>query len=186
MAIGIPTEAHPILIDTSTASVSNRQIERTRRAGARLAQPVLMGPDGKPGDDPNAFYGDPKGAIMPVGGVELGHKEFAFSLMVEALTTSLAGVGRAEQGDGSNVFLQLIDPAAFGGVEAFRGETSALGDWCRDALPIDLAKPVRMPGDRAHHCWQDRIENGVSLHAEVPGLFAPVFARYEIDAPMPI
>ena len=186
MAIGIPTEAHPILIDTSTASVSNRQIERTRRAGARLAQPVLMGPDGKPSDDPNAFYGDPKGAIMPVGGVELGHKGFAFSLMVEALTTSLAGVGRAEQGDGSNVFLQLIDPAAFRGVEAFRGETSALGDWCRDALPIDLAKPVRMPGDRAHHCWQDRIENGVSLHAEVPDLFAPVFARYGIDAPKPI
>jgi LDH2 family malate/lactate/ureidoglycolate dehydrogenase len=67
MAIGIPTEAHPIVIDTSTASVSNRQIEWTRFAGARLAQPVLMGPDGKLSDDPNAFCGDPKGAIMPVG-----------------------------------------------------------------------------------------------------------------------
>ena len=47
--------------------------------------------------------------------------------MVEALTTSPAGVGRAEQGDGSNVFLPLINPAAFGSVEAFRGETPALG-----------------------------------------------------------
>ena len=186
MAIGIPTGAHPILIDTSTASVSNRQIERTRRAGGRLAQPVLIGADGNPSDDPDTFYGDPKGAIMPVGGAELGHKGFAFSLMVEALTTSLAGVGRAEQGEGSNVFLQLINPAAFGGAEAFRGETSALGDWCRDAAPVDPENPVRMPGDRAHHCWRDRVENGVSLHAEVPGLFAPVFARYGIDAPRPI
>jgi LDH2 family malate/lactate/ureidoglycolate dehydrogenase len=113
-----------------------------RRAGTRLAQPVLMGADGKPSDDPNAFYGDPKGAIMPVGGAELGHKGFAFALMVEALTTSLAGIGRAEQGGGSNVFLQLIDPVAFGGVEAFRGETSARGDWCREALPIDSEKSV--------------------------------------------
>ena len=67
MAIGIPTEAHPIFFVTSTASVSKWQIERTRFAGARLAQPVLMGPDGKLSDDPNAFCGDPKGAIMPVG-----------------------------------------------------------------------------------------------------------------------
>ena len=112
-----------------------------------------MGADGKPSDDPNAFYGDLKGAIMPVGGAELVHKGFAFSLMVEALTTSLAGIGCAKQGGGSNVFLQLIDPVAFCGVEAFRGETSALGDWCREALPIDSEKPVRMPGDRAHRCW---------------------------------
>jgi hypothetical protein len=43
-----------------------------------------------------------------------------------------------------------------------------------------------MLGDRAHHYWQDRIENDVSIHTEVPDLFAPGFARYEVDAPTPI
>ena len=95
LAIGIPTKRHPILIDTSTASVSNRRIERTHRAGGRLADAFLVDANGSASDDPEAFYGDPKGAIMPLGGVALGHKGFAFSLMIEALTTSLAGVGRA-------------------------------------------------------------------------------------------
>jgi hypothetical protein len=42
----------------------------------------------------------------------------------------VAGVRRAEQSEGSNVPLQRMDLVAFGGVDAFWGETSALGDWC--------------------------------------------------------
>ena len=94
MALGIPAHPHPILIDTSTASVSNRQIERRRRAGEPLGGPFLVDASGAPSDDPDAFYGDPKGAIMPLGGTALGHKGFTFSLMVDAMTTSLAGMGR--------------------------------------------------------------------------------------------
>lgn len=186
LAIGIPSEGHPILIDTSTASVSNRRIERARRTGAPLSAPVLINAAGQPSDDPEDFYADPKGAILPVGGMALGHKGFAFSLMVDALTTSLAGVGRDEKSSGSNVFVQLIDPAAFGGDAAFRRETAALSEWCRSAEPVDPAKPVRMPGDRAYARWLDQIENGVALHEEVPGLYEPVFARYGIDPPVPI
>lgn len=187
LALGIPADPHPILIDTSTASVSNRQIERRRRAGELLSGPHLIDASGVPSDDPEAFYGDPKGAIMPLGGTELGHKGFAFSLMVDAMTTSLAGTGRAsDDAVGSNVFLQVIDPAAFGGEAAFRDEATALAETCRAAAPVNAASPVRVPGDRAYACWADRMENGVPLHPEVPGLYEPVFARYGIEPPQPM
>lgn len=188
MAIAIPTRRHPILIDTSTASVSNRQIERTNRAGARLPHASLIGPDSNASDDPAVFYGPPKGAILPVGGTALGHKGFAFSIMVEALTTSLAGVGRVdgESSHGSNVFLQLIAPDAFGGEEAFRGEASALSEWCNSAAPSDPNQPVRMPGDRAHQHWAKQMAEGVQLHADVPPLYLPVFEKYGIAPPVPM
>ena len=154
LALGIPADPHPILIDTSTASVSNRQIELHRRAGEALVESFLVDALGAPSDDPETFYGDPKGAIMPLGGTTLGHKGFAFSLMVDAVTTSLAGMGRtSEESVGSDAFLQVIDPAAFGGEAAFRDEATVLGEICRTAAPVNAESPVRVPGDRAYACW---------------------------------
>jgi LDH2 family malate/lactate/ureidoglycolate dehydrogenase len=188
MAVAIPMNGSPLLIDTSTASVSNRQVERARRAGKRLPDAMLIDVDGRPSDDPETLLGEPKGAILPVGGMALGHKGFAFSILVEALTTSHAGVGRAgpERAAGSNTFLMLIDPGAFGGGDAFRDEAGALAAWCRSAAPVDPERPVRMPGDRAARHWAEQMANGVRLHEEVPGLYTPVFERYGIKPPKPI
>ena len=55
--------------------------------------------------------------LLPVGGAEYGHKGFGLALMVEALTQGLSGFGRADAPArwGASVFVQVIDPAAFGG-----------------------------------------------------------------------
>ena len=89
----------------------------------------------------------------------------------------------SEESVGSNAFLQVIDPAAFGGEAAFRDEATVLGEIFRTAAPVNAESPVRVPGDRAYACWADRMENGVPLHPEVPGLYGLVFAKYGIDPP---
>jgi hypothetical protein len=46
------------------------------------------------------------------------------ALLIEALTGGLAGFGRADPGDGwgATVFVQVVDPAAFGGSDDFSGK----------------------------------------------------------------
>jgi len=152
IAIGIPTDGTPILIDTSTSATTNRRIERSRRTGQRLPGPWLVDNQGRPSDDPEVIYTDPPGAILPAGGLDMGHKGFALALFVEALTSGLAGHGRAAADGadkdapmGANVFLQLIDAAAFGGIEAFRHETGFLAQLCRQSLPQAGGPAVRIP-----------------------------------------
>ncbi|MBT6096518.1 MAG: Ldh family oxidoreductase [Rhodospirillaceae bacterium] len=184
IAAAIPTTAHPILFDTATSATTNRMIERTRREGGQLPYAALVDADGNPTTDPEAVYSQPPGAILPMGGTETGHKGFAISILIEALTSGLAGWGRAEAGAfGNNVFLQLIDPAAFSGVDAFTAETGDLADRCRDAAAMDPDAPVRMPGDRAHAMWLDQMANGVELHAEILPRMMPLLEKYGIDAP---
>jgi L-lactate dehydrogenase len=188
IAFGIPTDGHPILIDTSTSSTTNRNLERTQRLGGKLAQPVVIdnrGNAGKPSDDPEAFFADPPGAIMPAGGLDQGHKGFAFAILVEALTSGLAGVGRRDpkQAAGSNLFLQLIDPAAFGGADAFCSETGFFAQMCRDTPPLVEAQPVRVPGDRALATYAEQIEKGVALHPEIMPRMAPFLEKYGIKSP---
>lgn len=181
IAAGIPAEPHPILFDTATASTTNRAIERARREGTDLPFPSLVGADGNPTADPGAIYTDPPGAILPMGGLETGHKGFAVSILIEALTSGLAGWGRATDGAlGNNVFLQLIDPGAFGGSEAFIRETAHLGESCRDTPPMAGIEAVRMPGDRAQALWDDQMAAGVDLHPEILPRMRPLLEKYGI------
>ena len=50
------------------------------------------------------------------------------ALLVEALTAGLAGFGRADpsEGWGGTVFVQVLDPEAFGGLDAFRRQMDHL------------------------------------------------------------
>lgn len=194
-AIGIPTDGAPILIDTSASATTNRRIERAQRAGERLPQPWLVDNTGHPSDDPEVIRAEPPGAILPAGGLEMGHKGFALALFVEALTSALAGQGRAaganatpgeEPALGSNIFLQLIDPVAFGGIDAFRHETGYLARICRDALPLADGPAVRVPGDRAHRAWAEQCRNGVSLHPEIMQRMLPCLEKYGVAPPAPL
>jgi L-lactate dehydrogenase len=122
---------------------------------------------------------------MPAGGLEQGHKGFALAILVEALTSGLAGVGRRDpkEAAGSNLFLQLIDPDAFGGADAFCAETGFFAEMCRETPPLDPAQPVRVPGDRALTLYEEQIANGVTLHPEILPRMAPLLEKYGIAAP---
>ncbi len=186
IAFGAPTDGGPILIDISTASTTNRMLERTRRADARLPQPWLVDTDGALSDDPAVILdSDPKGAILPVGGDRLGHKGFAFAIMVELLAAGLAGQARDEvptKGD-CNVYLQLMDPGAFGGADRFRAEAGAFAAACRETPPRDGFAAVRMPGDRAMERYAEQCAVGVALHPEVVARMTPCFEKYGVAVP---
>ena len=84
-------------------------------------------------------------------GIELGYKGLALGLQVEALTTGMGGYGRADEPKqwGASVFLQMMDPAAFGGSDRFIHEAEWLAKACLTNPTKPGERPVRLPGSRA-------------------------------------
>ncbi|MFN3288100.1 MAG: hypothetical protein ACK40H_06590, partial [Sphingomonadaceae bacterium] len=66
-------------------------------------------------------------------------------------TQGLSGLGRkdTEKRWGGNVFLQVIDPEAFAGREAFLAQMDHLSELCRASAPLREGVPVRLPGEPA-------------------------------------
>src|SRR5439155_20398290 len=122
IAAGLPTSGDPILVDVSTSITSMGYTKQRFDAGARLPGPWLVDAQGNATDDPRSVWSEPKGALLPLGGLDAGHKGFGLGLMIEALTAGLAGLGRADpaEGWGATVFVQVLDPEAFGGLAAFK------------------------------------------------------------------
>jgi LDH2 family malate/lactate/ureidoglycolate dehydrogenase len=129
-----------------------------------------------------------KGALYPLGGSDLGYKGFVLALLVEAMTSALGGFGRADgetRWNGS-VFLQIIDPARFGGSDAFVRETEFLSNACREAAVPSGAEPVRMPGERALKSRSEQLANGVVLYPGIISSIEPWAAKLNVALPKPL
>ncbi len=169
IAAGIPTPGRPILMDVSTSTTTNGLTGRLRSEGRRLDHPWVLDADGQPTDDPAALFTDPPGTILPLGGLDSGHKGFALGLLIEALTAALGGFGRADpsEGWGAAVYLQVIDPAAFGGLDAFLRQTGWLESAVAGNPPRPGASPARLPGARGLELRDRMRAGGVQLY---PGI----------------
>jgi LDH2 family malate/lactate/ureidoglycolate dehydrogenase len=185
IAIGWPTEGKPVLIDFSTSTTSNGMINRAHDAGERLPGAWVIDSSGKPTNDPDALFTKPPGAILPLGGLGLGYKGFGLGLMVEALTSALAGHGRADNPKrwGASVLLMLLDPAAFGGTAAFARETTAMAKACHDSKPRHGGAPVRLPGEGALARKANQLAHGVELHPTILQSLRPWAERFGVAVP---
>ena len=188
LAAGFPTDGEPVLMDVSMSTTTNALTKRLAETKGRLPGPWIVDANGAASDDPAALFAERPGAILPLGGLDLGHKGFALALLVEALTSGLAGHGRADgpREWGASVFLQLIDPEAFGGASAFRRETSRLAAICRETPVAPGAPPVRLPGERALQARALQLEDGVALFPTVMPALAPWAERLGVPPPVPL
>src|SRR5262249_19634540 len=76
IAVGIPTDGDPILIDISASITTNAMSDRLRREGKRFPGSWALDASGRPTDDPGALFTDPPGTILPTGGSDHGHKGY--------------------------------------------------------------------------------------------------------------
>ena len=188
MAFGFPTDGDPILIDVSTSTTANGWVRRFQSEDKMLPGNWLLDSDGNPTDQPAALFADPPGTVLPLGGTEVGYKGFGLALMVEAMTAALTGFGRADapSGQGSPVFIQLIDPAAFGGRQGFERETGWLANACRSAKVRPGDPAVRLPGERALKLRAEQLDNGVELYPSIMPALSPWAEKLGVAAPLPL
>lgn len=182
IAVGIPTEGDPILIDISASITTAGMSARLRREGGSFPGPWAIDADGRPSHDPHVLVGDRKGTLLPTGGVDHGHKGYGLALMVEALTQGLAGYGRAdrEAGWGASVFVQVFDPALFAGLGAFTRQTEWVAEACRTNPPVDPARPVRLPGGAATCGMRQAMADGLTPRPGLLEALEPWAARLGI------
>jgi L-lactate dehydrogenase len=174
LAVGIPTESDPIMVDVSMSATSN---------GLVVPHDWILDNQGNTTNDPAAFFATPPGSILPLGGLDSGYKGFGLGIMIEALTSALGGHGRSEMPLfwGASVYLQIISPQGFSGEEAFKRETEYFKNQCLNSEPVHSTKPVRMPGARGLELKKRQLENGVDLLPETAKALRELGEKYKID-----
>lgn len=190
IAAGWPSPEGPVMLDVSMSITTNAMTARRCAEGTHFPAEALLDAEGRPTTDPNAFFTDPAGTLLPLGGMAAGHKGYALGLLVEALTSALAGHGRADAPTGWGasvlVLVLVLDPARFGGSTEFLRETGWMAAAVHANPPIPGGEAPRLPGERA---WQRRAQalaHGVPLHPSIPPVLAERGRRAGIAVPPPL
>lgn len=187
IAFGAPTEDRPIHIDLSTSMTTNGMVAQMQSQHRQFRQPWLLDNQGQPSTDPAVISTFPPGTILPLGGLDAGHKGYGISLMVELLSGCLSGHGRAEPKDGwgASVFVLALDPGAFGGAPAYLKQANWLAEACRASTPRPGVEKVSVPGDDSGARRQRLIREGVPIRCDVIKALAPWSEQLSVPIPAP-
>lgn len=182
LAAGIPTSGDPILLDVSASLTTNSMTARLHKAGRHLPHPWVQDAEGNPTTNPAVLFNEPKGTLLPLGGLDAGHKGFGLALLIEALTAGLTGHGRADppEGWGATIFVQVLDPEAFGGHSAFVRQMDWLAKACHSATPRPGGPAVRLPGERGLALYREQAIHGVALHPAILPALKPWAERFGV------
>lgn len=188
IAFGAPGPDGPILVDMSTALITNGTAAAYARRAEPLPEQVLMDNQGQPSDDPGVLSTMPPGSILPLGGMTAGHKGYGLGLMVELLTGCLSGRGRADPHEGwsAAVFVMALDPAAFGGANAFATQVAAVAQACHSAAPRPGFERVDLPGENALHRERLARATGIRLAPEIIAALTNAAEQAGVSPPAPM
>jgi LDH2 family malate/lactate/ureidoglycolate dehydrogenase len=164
IAAAFPTRDAPVLVDLATSQVARGRILKAARNGESMPAGWGIDARGKDTTDPDEAL---KGSLKPLGGA----KGFALALIVEALSGVLAGSAVGPEVGGTYIdsdkesnlglcFL-VIDPAAIDA--GFAERMTALAVVIRTVDALDVAEPVRVPGDRRRLEAAVRRAEGIEL-----------------------
>jgi len=187
IAAGIPTEYDPILLDISSSITTLNSARQLAQVGKRFPQQWAMDAEGNPSDDPDCVISG-GGTLLPVGGLDHGHKGYGMSLLIETLTQALPGYGRADSPSGTvtGVYLQVIDPRAFSGIDKFTRQSSWLVDACQNNKPRPGVAKVRVPGEQASQRMRKAKKEGIWLSESVYAALVPYAEQFGVQLPNPM
>ena len=166
LAYGVPSSGRPIVMDMSTSMIAEGKIRTLMHAGEPVPENSILDAEGQPTTDPKAFYGPPRGTILPLGG-RLGYKGFGLSLLVEILGSVMAGEALTDEYRYMNgLALLAIDPEPLGGAGRFRELIDDLSAYVKSSPPAPGHEEVIMPGELDFRRREKRLREGIPLPEE--------------------
>jgi len=164
IAIGIPIEnGAPLILDISTSMMAEGKIRVALNEGKQVPEGCLIDSEGQPTSDPQTFYGDPPGAILPIA----EHKGSGLALMVEVLAGALTGGSCSSEANAwrvANGMLSIvIDPAAFASADAFFPEVRRYIEFVKGSRTVAADGEILMPGELEQRTKSERLRQGIEL-----------------------
>lgn len=185
-AIGAPTKTQPILFDISLSMTAAGKVRKAIAEKQPLPYPALITASGNYTTDAESFIADPASVLAPLGGEQLGYKGSGLCLYSELWTMALSQLGRHQEQpglDANTVWIQVIDPSAFGDAEVFKAQAQAMVDGIKNTTPINPQQPIRVPGEGAFKVREDQLRQGIEYSAALWRQLQKVASHAGVELP---
>lgn len=162
IAIGVPAEGPPLVLDIATSLVAEGKVGVARSRGTRLPEGAILGADGAPTSDPAGFYDG--GALLPFA----GHKGFGLSALIEALSVMVTGADAAGSRPAEGALVICLDAGGFRPAQDVRASVESLRRRLHDSSRERVVLAPGEPEAASRACRTVQVE---------PAVYAELVAR---------
>ncbi|MBP2032636.1 LDH2 family malate/lactate/ureidoglycolate dehydrogenase [Clostridium algifaecis] len=178
IAISMPAEPYPFLMDMATSVVTRGKIEVYNKRKEPLPLGLALNIDGEDTEDPHdILYNVPRklgGGLLPLGGSkELtgGHKGYGFALAVEMFTAILSGGFTGDKvhldgkgGSGTCHYFFAVDYGIFGDKKDIEESFSNYLKKLRESKKAKGAARIYTHGEKEVEAYNDKMKNGIPMN----------------------
>jgi uncharacterized oxidoreductase len=155
----------PIVLDMATSAIAQGKVRVAYMKGVEVPDGALLDDAGRATNDPKVMFEEPFGSLGPFG----AHKGYGLAVMCELLGGGLAGEWTAQPGRPrentivNHMLMMVLDPSAFGGLDSFQQEVTAMVDYLHSTTPAEGVDQVRVPGDPEREFVAARSADGIPI-----------------------
>lgn len=158
LAIGVPTENDPLVLDMATAAMAYFGVVEANTAGRQLPEGAAYDKEGNETTDPSKAL---DGALRTF---DKGYKGSGLSMMVQVLTGPLVGASFTGVGDSANNWaghlVIAIDPDILGGKEAVKEGVTKMIENVKATKKLPGVEEILMPGERGDRITKEVLDSG--------------------------
>jgi len=163
IAAGVPVpDGPPIIVDISTCTIAEGKIKVAFNKGATVPDGCILDGEGRPTNDPKAFYAAPAGAILPLG----GHKGYGLGVVAEMLAGALSGGACSHFGVdrvSNNMLSIILDPTFFQSAGEFSDEVRGFITHVKSSRTVTPDGEILMPGEPEARARAQRSRDGIEI-----------------------
>ncbi len=186
ICIGSPVKSgEPVILDMSTAKVPDGKILVAANKGEDLPEGYILDGEGNPTRDPQGFFEEPQGAVLPIA----GPKGSGLAFMIEILAGAFSGgnIGHPDNPTASqvenNMLSIIINPDEGAGRDVFGMDVTRLIDWTKSCRPVTKGEDILLPGERSQKTRQVRLKHGIPLDNLTIAELGKVAASLDVTIP---
>jgi uncharacterized oxidoreductase len=165
-AIAVPGDGGPAMVlDFATSVVAEGKMRVKRNRKQQAPPGWFIDAQGRPGTDPEVFYGTPPGSLLTAG----EHKGYGLSLAVEILGGILSGTGAAGPGTGAfanGTLMICLEVQRFIPLADFRNQMADFIAWVKSAPLVPGVGEILIPGEPEARLEAERRRDGIPIEDE--------------------
>ncbi len=164
LAMAVPRRnGSPLLLDTTLSVVAGGKIDQMRIKGEPLPDGWAVNPDGSYFHDSASWRGiSTAAAVLPLGGLQFGHKGHALSMMMEMIVGPLTMGGTTKSSiSGGGVLTIALDIEAFTNMDTFLDDVEAHVAYVNSAKPLPGVEKLYAPGEIEAEAYANRSRDGI-------------------------
>lgn len=157
--------ADPLLVDMTTAVTAEGKIRVAINREQPLPAGWIIDHQGRSSTDPADYFGEPPGAILPLGG-SVGYKGYCLGFVVEILGGALSGQGCASGETvmkSNGVMINVYSPQHFTDLDAYYEEVETLIRHVYTSRVDPEIGEILLPGQPEFRSAAERERDGIPL-----------------------